>query len=53
MLANKCAWCRGKFGMVRYYHFRIGFCRKLCRRKFRASWERKKRLRKLLFQVPA
>ena len=47
-MQNKCPWCRGKFGLVRYYHFRIGFCRKVCRAKYQASWERKKLLRRLI-----
>ena len=47
-MQNKCSWCRGKFGLVRYYHFRIGFCRKVCRAKYQASWERKKLLRRLI-----
>jgi site-specific recombinase XerD len=47
-MQNKCPWCRGKFGLVRYYHFRIGFCRNVCRAKYQASWERKKLLRRLI-----
>jgi len=47
-MQNKCPRCRGKFGLVRYYHCRIGFCRKVCRVKYQASWERKKLLRRLI-----
>jgi hypothetical protein len=48
MSPNSCDWCRGKFGLVRYPHFRRRFCRKQCRAKYRASWERKNLLRKLI-----
>jgi hypothetical protein len=52
MSVNKCPWCGGKFGLIRHYHFRTGFCREKCRRKHQASWERKKLLRKLIFRPP-
>jgi hypothetical protein len=53
MSVNKCPWCGGKFGLVRHYHFRTGFCREQCRRKYQASWERKKLLRRLIFRPPS
>jgi hypothetical protein len=37
MSVNKCPWCGGKFGLVRHYHFRTGFCREQCRRKLPGS----------------
>ena len=27
---NQCKFCGGKFGLVRYYHWRQAFCSKLC-----------------------
>ena len=30
-----------------------GFCREQCRRKYQASWERKKLLRRLIFRPPS
>jgi hypothetical protein len=53
MSVNKCPWCGGKFGLIRHYHFRTGFCREQCRRKYQASWERKKLLRRLIFRPPS
>jgi hypothetical protein len=29
-MKNQCKFCAGKFGLVRYYHWRQAFCSKLC-----------------------
>ena len=52
MSINKCPWCSGKFGLVRCYALGKSFCRDRCRRRYQASWERKKRLLRLIPRQP-
>jgi hypothetical protein len=33
-MKNQCRYCGGKFGLVRYYHWRQAFCSKTCLARF-------------------
>jgi len=33
-MKNQCRYCGGKFGLVRYYHWRQAFCSKVCLTRF-------------------
>lgn len=33
-MKNQCRYCGGKFGLVRYYHWRQVFCSKACLARF-------------------
>jgi hypothetical protein len=37
--AKRCALCHGKFGLIRYYSWRIPFCSKKCVDRFKARRE--------------
>jgi hypothetical protein len=34
---NRCASCRGRFGLVRYYYWGLSFCRQACKDKYLAK----------------
>jgi hypothetical protein len=40
-MKNQCRYCGGKFGLVRYYHWRQAFCSKACLIRFDDEMERK------------
>jgi hypothetical protein len=48
-MKNQCKCCGGKFGLVRYYHWRQAFCSKACLMRFEREIERKVQVAKERF----
>ena len=48
-----CSYCGGRFGLVRYYHWRQAFCSKLCLVRFEQDVRRKVLAAREHFEVTA